>query len=36
MTDGLVFLQLSLEAGRRQFARAQGHEGAHGLSSGYK
>lgn len=36
MTDGLVFLQLGLEAGRRQFARAQGHVGAHGLSSGYK
>lgn len=36
MPGGLVFLQLALEAGRRQFARAQGHVGAHGLSSGYK
>lgn len=36
MNDGLVFLQLTVEARRRQFASAQGLVVAHGLSSGYK
>jgi len=33
MNDGLVFLHLTSEAGRRQTAGAQGYMAAYGLSS---
>lgn len=35
MNDGLVFLPLTLEAGWKQIAGAQGYMAAYGLSSGH-